>query len=185
MSGCTVTSKRTRRSASTCLHFLELAPPATRSPGCVRSRHCGSRWMSCSPTTALAPPHSFQTTLMQDSRPNLRSQNLTSNHPKSFLPVPAKFYQSKTNSQALKLCLYQNSATDPVSELSAVRKGDNVQHWTVILTLEGQNNRDHLTFGLTPPPLPLRLITKNSFLTKDQSSKSLFFYSDLVSYRQL
>ena len=56
---------------------------------------------------------------------------------------------------------------------------------SLILTLEGQNNRDHLTFGLTLPPLPLRLTTKNSFLTKDQSSKSLFFYSDLVSYRQL
>ena len=55
----------------------------------------------------------------------------------------------------------------------------------LILTLEGQNNRDHLTFGLTLPPLPLRLITKNSSLIKDQPSKSLFFYSDLVSYRQL
>ena len=62
---------------------------------------------------------------------------------------------------------------------------DGLLYWPLILTLEGRNNRDHLTFGLTLPPLPLRLTTKNSFLTKDQSSKSLFFYSDLVSYRQL
>ena len=40
----------------------------------------------------------------KSSRPNLRSQKLTSNHPKSFLQVPPNFYQSKTNLQASKLC---------------------------------------------------------------------------------